>query len=122
MLKLVAAAAAAAAELGCLVMGVGTGGTGKGSRAGRVALGGWGGGGDGGVALNGVSTYSFVCRSFSGRGVAKETGGGGRSGGRGAVMGTGTLIIGARGRCARGTVVGPPLLAMRPLTAEPGTT
>lgn len=52
------------------------------------------------------------------------TGGGGRKGAKGAVSGGGTLIMGARGRCARGGDVGPPWFAMWPgsLAAEPGST
>lgn len=77
------------------------------------------------VALNGVSTYSLAARSFSGLGAPSVTcdegegaaveivvvavdvggcggggggGGFGRSGAKGAVRGTGTLMMGARGR------------------------
>jgi hypothetical protein len=61
------------AVAGCFV----TGGVGRASRVGRWFLGGWGGGGGvGGFAvLNGVSTYSLVALSFSGRGAASVTGG-----------------------------------------------
>lgn len=94
------------AVVGCFVTGGGGGRSA--SRVGRWALGGWAGGGLGGAPLNGVSTYSLAERSQWGLGVARDTGGGGRSGARGAVMGAGALIIGARGRCARGRDWGPP--------------
>lgn len=86
---------------GCFVT-VGGGGGGTARRIGLCARDGCGGGGLGGTVLNGVSTYSLLLRSASGRGVASETGGGGRKGAKGAVTGAGTLMIGARGRCVRG--------------------
>lgn len=86
----------------------------------------------------GVSTYTLSLRSVSGRGASSDTcgppaaaatrpdsgvgalvtgvvvvgtnvvAGGLRRGASGAVSGAGALMMGARGRCARGKDVGPP--------------
>lgn len=93
------------AVAGCFVTG--GGGNGNANLAGLCNLGGCGGG-LGTAARIGVSTYSLVERSVSGLGAASVTGGGGRSGAKGAVRGIGALMMGARGRCARGRDVRPP--------------
>lgn len=98
---------------GCLVTGGGGGGS-RASLVGRCTLGGCGGGGVGGAPLNGVSTYSLAERSDCGLGATRDTGGGGRSGAKGAVIGGGALMIGALGLWGRGRDVGPPWLAMWP--------
>lgn len=91
------------AVAGCFVTG---GGGGNANLAG-LCLGGCGGG-LGTAARIGVSTYSLVARSESGLGADSVTGGGGRRGAKGAVRGIGALMMGARGRCARGKDVRPP--------------
>lgn len=93
------------AVAGCLVTG--SVGGGKTNLAGLCNLDGWGGG-LGTTARIGVSTYSLVARSLSGLGAASVTGGGGRKGAKGAISGVGALMMGARGRCARGGDVRPP--------------
>lgn len=107
--------------VGCLVTGGGGGGI---ANLGGLCTGGCTGSVSTWPLLTkGFSTYSFVARSDSGLGAASVTGGGGRKGAKGAVSGAGTLIMGARGRCARGGDVGPPWFAMwASLTAEPGST
>lgn len=106
---------------GCFVTG--GGGDGNANLVGLCDLGGCGGG-DGTAARIGVSTYSLVVRSESGLGTVSVTGGGCRSGASGAIRGVGALMMGARGRCARGRDVWPPCCAMWPkkLAAYPGST